>query len=152
MRDILLLLFVIELPEEEVRASREECVWGPGIGDAGDVGAVLGVEAAQHVQHLTAIRHRLADVAKSVGKELEFGVVLGDREIALVEGAILGLEIDRAVELVVVEETVDGGPDGVGGGVGGAHDVEDVRGDGVVEPADEALINHGPIWIKAIGC
>ena len=51
---------------------------------------------------------------------------------------------------MVAEEIDDRGPDGVRRGVGNTDDAEDVARDGVVDPIDQALINHEPLWIGAL--
>ena len=112
--------------------------------------AVLGGEAADQVQNLAWFRDGLADVAEGVGELLEPGGVLADRHVSLVEAAELRLKVDRTVELVVAEHVVDALPDLVRGGVGGASEVEDIPGHGVVQPADDALVDHHPLLIAAL--
>jgi hypothetical protein len=55
------------------------------------------------------------------------------------------------VKLVVPELILNGVPDGVGVGLGGAHDRSDILGHGVIELAQDALVDHGPIWITVVG-
>jgi hypothetical protein len=54
------------------------------------------------------------------------------------------------VELMIAEEVDDGGPDGVGGGAGNADDAHDIARHGVVDPIDQALINHDPARVGAV--
>ena len=82
---------------------------------------VLTVEAAQEVEDLTWLRHGLAEVAKLIGECLQASAVLHDREIALDEGVVLGVDVHGARQLVVVEDRLDGRPKN-GGGVLRLHD------------------------------
>jgi hypothetical protein len=77
-------LGVEELLHEEMRAGAEERVWRMARGDGGDGVAVLWVEAAKQIQHLTGFGDGLANVAKVVGERLELGSVVGDGEITLI--------------------------------------------------------------------
>jgi hypothetical protein len=60
------------------------------------------------------------------------------------------LKVDGAVELIVTELGVDRFPDLVGGGLGCANEGTNILGDRVVEPRDDALIDHGPFWIMTV--
>jgi len=83
--------------------------------------AVPGVEPAEKVEHLARFRDGLADVTKFVGETLEMGAVLVDAGVALRDGPQLGLEEDSAVHLVVVEEILDGAPEGERGDARGGR-------------------------------
>lgn len=64
-------------------------------------------------------------------------------------GCSTGFQVHGAVELVV-EEVNDGSPDRVGGGIRGAHDLEDVTRDSVVGLVDMALVDHHPFGIGGL--
>ena len=95
-------------------------------GDGGDAVTVFVVEAAQHVEDLGRVGDRLAEVAESVGELLQFGGVVGDAEVGLVQTSVFGLQVDGMVELMVAELVDDGAPDREGGGAGNADDAHDV--------------------------
>ena len=67
------------------------------------------------------------------------------------EGTELRFEVDGAGEAVVVEQLLDRRPDGEGGVILLHDDVEEVGGDGGVEPVDDALVDHGPLRIGEAG-
>jgi hypothetical protein len=52
--------------------------------DGGDGMAVLRVEVAKQIQHLTWFEDGLANITKVVGERLELGAVVDDGEITLV--------------------------------------------------------------------
>ena len=54
------------------------------------------------------------------------------------------------MKLVVAELVVDGGPNLVRLGLGGAHDVAHIFGDGDVDPAEDALVHDVPVGIMAL--
>jgi hypothetical protein len=143
----LVVMLQLELLEEEVKASAHEGVRRELGGDDGLDVAILRVEVAEEIEHLARLGHRLADIAEVVGELLEAGGVLGHAHVALVDGAELGLEVDRALQLVVAEDALDVGPGGVGGGVRFVDDVEDVLGVRGVDPIDHTVVNHGPLRV-----
>jgi hypothetical protein len=55
------------------------------------------------------------------------------------------------VELMIAEEVDDCGLDGVGGGDGNADDAHDIARHGVVDPIEQALINHDLARVGALG-
>jgi hypothetical protein len=146
----LLVLFVVLLFKKKVGARREERVRRLARRDRRDHMTILGAEAAQHVQHLAGLAHRLADVPERISQLLEASSVLGDIHVALHQISELGLQIDYAMKLVVAELIMDGLPDAIGRGLWGAHDVAHVLGDGDVEPTDDALIDDVPLGIMAL--
>jgi hypothetical protein len=85
--------------------------------------AVLRVQSVKEVEHLAGFRDGLSEITKSVGEGLQAGGVVGDGQVALLQGAELGFEVDGALQLVVAEEALDVVPDGVGGGVWLVDDV-----------------------------
>jgi hypothetical protein len=113
-----------EFFEEEEGARGAEGVRRGLAGDDGLQIAILRVEAPEQVQHLAGLGDRLTNITKAVSEFLEFGGVVRHGKIALLQGAELRLEENGALELVVAEEGLDVGPDGVGGG---ARLVDDVK-------------------------
>jgi hypothetical protein len=102
------------------------------------------IEAADQVDQHVAVIDGRPDVAQRVSKALDPGAKRSDGHLTLDEVVELLFGVDRALETVVEEELVDGVPQRRGG-VGGLHDgVEDVGGDGGVEPRDDALIDLRP--------
>lgn len=87
-----------------------------GVDDGFDV-AVLGVEAAEEIQHLAGLVHRVADVAKVVAKLLEVGSVLRHGEVALLESVEFRLVVDGALHLIIAEDAFNIVPDGESRGV-----------------------------------
>lgn len=73
--------------------------------------------------------------------------VICDAKVALIQGAVLSLQVDGAVQLVVMEEVDGGSPKGVRGGVGNMNDAHDVARHRGVDPVDKALVDHGPIGV-----
>jgi len=120
-------------------------------GDRGDGVAEFAIEPAQHVESLGGFGNWLPEITKGFGEFLQLGGVIGDGEIALVQAAVLRLQVHGPVQLVVAEEVDDGGPDGVGGGAGNTDDAQDVAGDCVVDPVEQALVDHDPVWVGALG-
>lgn len=112
--------------------------------------AVLRTESSEHVEDLGSVVDRLPDVAQSVSQVLEAAGVRRDIQLALHQAADFGLRKDSAMELVIPELSVDSSPDGVSGGVRNSDDGTDVLGDRIVEPAEDALIKHHPLWITAV--
>jgi hypothetical protein len=111
---------------------------------------VFGVQAGKKIEHLARLTNRLPNVPKRVGELLEVAGVLGDVHVALDKIAVLGLQVHGAVKLVVAELILDGVPDEVGGGLGHADNGEDLFGDGVVEPAEDALIEDALVRITVL--
>ena len=112
---------------------------------------LLGGEATEHVQHLRRLAHRLPDVAQSVGETFETAGVRRDVHVTLDQAAELGLKVDGSMKLVVAELVVDRVPDGVRRRLGNTHDRANVLGHGVVKPAQDALVDHDPVRITAVG-
>lgn len=54
------------------------------------------------------------------------------------------------MEFVVAEDTFDVVPDDERRGIRLVDDVEDVLGDGVVEPIDHAVVDHAPLGIAVV--
>jgi hypothetical protein len=104
---------------------------------------------------LGSFAHGLTDVAQSIREAFEFARVGCDVHVSLNQVAKLSFKVDGTVELIIAELGMDGAPDFVGEGFGGAHDGADIFGHGVVKPAADAVISHGPVGIVAIcggGC
>ena len=111
--------------------------------------AKLRIEPAEHVEHLARLTNGLPDVAECVGKRLEATAVLVDAHVAMVEVMVLSLKINGVVELVVTVLIRDGMPDGEDCRAWATDDIEDVWGDGVVDPFQDALFNHPPFGVIA---
>jgi hypothetical protein len=62
----------------------------------------------------------------------------------------LRLEVDSAMKLVITKLVVDRVPDGVRRHLGNAHDHADILGDSVVNPAQDALMDHHPVRITMV--
>jgi hypothetical protein len=120
------------------------------VGDDGDGVAVLGGKPTKQVQNLRRLAHRLTDVAKCVGEELEAAGIGGDVHVALDQVAKLGLEVDDTMKFVVAELGTNSLPDLVGVVLGAADKSTNVRGDGVEQPGNDALINHPPFRIASV--
>jgi hypothetical protein len=93
----------------------------------------------------------LPDVAQCVGQALETPGVRRDVHVALNQAPELRLEVDSAMKLVITELVMDRVPDGVRRRLGNAHDRADILGDSVVNPAQDALVDHDPVRITAVG-
>jgi hypothetical protein len=63
----------------------------------------------------------------------------------------LGLLVDGAVKLMIAELVVDRVPDGERRGLGSADNGAHILGHSVVEPAEDALVYHRPLWIMTVG-
>ena len=109
------------------------------------------MKATKHIGYLASLADRLPNIAKHVGEGLEATGVLMDCQVALVQVALLSLQLDSAVELIVAELSLDRMPNGVGSVAGVANDVENVGGDGVEDPIEKTLISHLPLRVAALG-
>ena len=87
----------------------------------------------------------MVDVAKLIGDALELGAVIGDGETALLRRTQFGLEVDRALKLVVEDDVLDGAPQGVGGVARLTNGVEDHLSDSGEDPVDDARVNLAPL-------
>ena len=112
---------------------------------------ILGVEAAEEVEHLAGLTNGLADVVQGIGELLEPPGVRGDVHVTLKKIPELGFEVDSTVQLVVPELVVDGVPDRVRRSPGCADDGADILGDGVVDPAQQAVIADDPVRVATVG-
>lgn len=54
------------------------------------------------------------------------------------------------MELVLAELVVDGNPDVVRSGLRSSYNVVHVLGNGIIQPAEDALVDNLPIWIAAL--
>jgi hypothetical protein len=86
----------------------------------------------------------LADVGERVSEVLELGAVVADGEVALRGVAEDSLKLDSAMLLVVVEEVLDGIPDGASGETGMHDDIEEVGGDGAVYLGEHGVVIATP--------
>jgi hypothetical protein len=113
--------------------------------------AVLGVQSAKEVEHLAGLGDGLSEITKAISEGLQAGGVVGDGQVALLQGAELGFEVDGTLQLVVTEEALDVVPDGVGGGMWLVDNVEDAFVDRCVEPVDDAVLVLEPLGIAVGG-
>lgn len=118
---------------------------------------VFGAEAAEEVQDLAGLTDWLAcltdwltDVAHGISELLEAAVLLRDVHVTLDEVAVLSMEVHDAVKLVVAKLVTDLVPDEMHRGLGSANDGEKILGDGVVQSADDALIDNSPLRVAAL--
>ena len=84
------VLHIVLFLQQQIGAHREEGVRRLLGSDDRNSMAVLGGEAAKHVQDLGRLAHRLADIPKNVGELLQFAGVGCDVNVALDEGADRG--------------------------------------------------------------
>jgi len=136
-----------ELLKDEEGAGTLEGVRRELGGDDGLDVAVPRIEAAKEVQHLARLGDRVADAAQLIGDALQLGAVGVHRHVTLLKRAQLGFEVDGALQLVVVEEPLDGVPEGERVLVITAHDVVDALGDGREYLVDDVRIDHVPLAI-----
>jgi hypothetical protein len=78
----------------EVVPDLQEGREGPLAGDPGPKVGEGGVEAPQDVEHQDAILHRVPKVTKSIRLALHLPAVLANRQVPLLEGAEVGVEVD----------------------------------------------------------
>ena len=132
------------LQNEEGPRTHEGVRRGLGDDDRLDV-AGLGVEATKEVEHLARLGDGVADVAQLIGELFQLGEVGVDGHVALLQGAQLGLQVDGALQLVVLEDTDDGFPEGEHVVATAVDDVEDALGDRGEDPVDDAGVDHTPL-------
>jgi hypothetical protein len=108
---------------------------------------VFGIEAAKEIEYLARLRNGLPEVMKVVGESFEFGAVLRDRHVTLQEVVELGFVEDGALELVVEELVLDGGPEGEGIDLALTNDLEDVGRTRGVDPVHDALVHLVPVGV-----
>ena len=89
-------------------------------------------------------------VLERVGELLELSGILSNVHVTLDEVAELSLEVNGAMQLIVAKLSLDGGPDDVGVWLADADNGEDVLGDGVVQPAENTLVEETPFGITAL--
>jgi hypothetical protein len=106
--------------------------------------AEFRVETTEEVEDLAWLRNGVADVAKLVGEALEFGAVVANGEVTLLNGAKLRLQKHSTLEFVVAKMALDIGPEVEGGDVGFVDEVEDIGGDCGVNPIDKTTIDLVP--------
>jgi len=95
------------------------------------------VEAADDVEDEGAVLNGFAEVGEVVGHALELFAVIGDGEITLHKSSELGVEDEGASLAVTQALGLDSEPSGASGGAAGApsqDDVDEVAGEGPVEP------------------
>lgn len=93
--------------------------------------------------------NRLTDVAQLIGQFLEAAGVLCDVHTTLDEVAEFSFQVHSMMQLIVAELLADLGPDDVRRWLGSASDGEQILRDGVVQPVDNALVDHAPVRVAA---
>jgi hypothetical protein len=111
---------------------------------------VLGVEAAEEVEHLTGLADELTNITKGIRQLLEAPSVLCDIHVALHQIPKFHFQVDCPVELIVTELLLDAGPDDVRRWLGNTDDGEDILGNGVVDPAEDALVDDAALQIAGL--
>ena len=92
----------------------------------------------------------MADVAELIGEPLQLGAVLIHRQIALLQGAQLRLQLDGALQLIILEQVLDGVPQRERVVAITANNVEDGLVYGGEDPVDDACVNHAPLAVAII--
>jgi hypothetical protein len=100
------------------------------------------IESAKDCQNQGLIVDWLVDIGEQVSDVLELGTVVTEGEVALRSVAEVGLELDGAMLLVIVEEVLDGVLDGAHGGAEAHDDAEKVGGDGAVYPGEHGVVTR----------
>lgn len=94
------------------------------------------------------IGDRRADVAKCVGQGLEAAAVLRDGEITLVQAVEFLLSVNGPLHTIVEKNPGNGLSNAVGGVIRLEDDVEDLLGDGGVEPGHDVVVDLHPLCIS----
>jgi hypothetical protein len=119
---------------------------GLGGEDGLDVAEFLG-QATEEVQNLAWLGDGVADVAQVVGELLELVALVRDGQIPLDNIAELSFEKNGALQFVVAEEALVVRPNGVGRSIGLVDEVEDILGDGCVDPVGDTAVDLLPFSI-----
>lgn len=135
---------VAGLLQEQVRHRTSEGVWWRLGFDDRLYRSILGAEATEKVEYLTRLGDGVADVTKLVGEALEFGAVVVDGQVALLDVAEFSLQKNGALELVVTKVAFNVGPERERRDARLVDVVEDVLGDGGVDPIDDAAVDLSP--------
>lgn len=90
---------------------------------------------------------RLAKITKLIGKLFEAHAKIVNGRVKLLAPIELAVKMDLALKFVVGEETVELGPDSVSIILVAHHLVEEVLGDGEVEPADDGGVEDHPLLV-----
>lgn len=144
------LILVVVFLEKKIGTGGEKGVrWLLG-GDHWNGMPIARVELAQEVEHLACLANGLADAAEGIGELLQAAGVGGDVHVALNKVAELSLQVDGTMKKVVTELLLDAVLDRVGSWLRHPNNGEDVLGDRVVDPAQNALIDDSPVRIMAL--
>ena len=128
-----------ELLKEQIVAHVVEGRERSGLLEQGHHVAVLLVEAAQDIQNQGAVLDDLTQVPKIICHLLHALTVIGDREIALLEEAKLGVELKRASFTVAAELLIDAQPGDPRGVIPNADRLHQIG----VEGAEKPRADHG---------
>lgn len=111
------------------------------------MGCKLVFEAVQHLENQRHVGDELVNVVERVGEGLQLVIVGRYSEVALNKTVEVSLEVDGTSGPAVAKQTLEASPDGKSGGVGLHHHVEELRGDGVIEPLGDSEVLLDPFGI-----
>lgn len=101
---------------------------------------ILRAQAAPHIEDLACLAHGLANITEGVGKVFQAAGVLSNVHVTLDKIAKLSFKVHSAMEFIVTELGMDASPDELCGGLRNAHDGKHVLRNGIVKPAQDALV------------
>jgi hypothetical protein len=133
--------------EQQLGVDLDEGRQGPLLLEEEAQGVETLGEAAEHVHGEDAVRNGLAELDERVGEGLHPPAVVGDGESALTQCAKLGVDKLHACLAVAYELLFKRNPRDVGRRSGGGDDLEEVGGDGAVQPGQHMKIHLHPVWI-----
>lgn len=102
-------------------------------------------EPADDVDGEHAVGDRFAQFDEGVRQGLHASAIVGDGEGALTQGAELRVDEKDAGLAIPDELLLEGGPGGVGGRGRSGDDLEEVSGDGPVDPREDVEIHPNPM-------
>jgi hypothetical protein len=103
------------------------------------------VEAADDVEDEGAVGDWFAEVVEILRLALVEPTVVSDGEVALTEGAEVGVGVQGTRRLIPEKLGLDGEPDVAGGGTALGDGVGEVVGDGAEEPSPHDAVHPDPI-------
>jgi hypothetical protein len=119
-----------------------------------EVGAEVSeavIQATEDVDDEEAVGDGLAELDEGVSECFHLAAVIRDGESALHQGAELGVDEDDPGFTIADELFFEGEPGGAGGRRGGSDDLEQLGGDGAVEPREDVEIHLDPVRDSGIG-
>ena len=121
-----------------------------GLRDEGEVGGGVPevlVEAAGEGADEELVADLFPQITELIGELLEAHAKIIDGRVKLLAPVKLTIEEDLALQPIVGEEAVELGPDRIGVVLVVHHGVEEVAGDGEVEPADDGGVEDHPLLV-----